>query len=126
MAPSSLYLACHVARSLKCLPNLLQELFSSILFQQPADPLDFIVAECKRLKSVEGGRGVSRLWSDEDLRAMHSLYDPSGRGVITKAQVMTALRNLGVRTANVPPPAEDVISVDTFVRIARAAIDAER
>jgi hypothetical protein len=103
----------------------LQELFASVLFHQPADPFDFIVAECARLKSVSGGKGVSRLWTEADLKAMHSLYDPSGRGVISKAQVLTALRNLGVRTASVAVPDSDAVSADAFVRLARAAIDAQ-
>ncbi len=102
-----------------------QELFASVLFNQPADPFEFIASECARLKSLKGGKGVSRLWTDADLKAMHSLYDPSGRGAISKAQVVTALRNLGLRRPNAAVPESDAVSADAFVRLARAAIDAE-
>lgn len=106
--------------------DILEELFASVLFNQPPEPLDFIASECTRLKSIKGGKGVSRLWTDADLRAMHSLYDPGGRGVISRAQVLTALRNLAVRTTSTAVPDSDAITADAFVALARAAIDAER
>lgn len=119
-------LLCNLAALRPVLSHTMQELFASVLFHQPADPFDFIASECSRLKSLAGGKGVSRLWTDADLRAMHSLYDPSGRGVITQAQVATAFRNLGLRGA---PPASsegDAVTADAFVRLVRTAIDAER
>lgn len=74
----------------------------------------------------------SRIFSDDDLKAMHALYDPSGRGTITRAQVNNAFRNLGLK----PAPAAsagasgggvdipDAVDAATFVRIAREAIGA--
>jgi Ca2+-binding EF-hand superfamily protein len=68
---------------------------------------------------------VARLWSDADLRAMHSLYDPSGRGVINRAQLATAMRNLGIRSTNLPQSGSDSITTEAFIRLARQAIDSE-
>lgn len=56
---------------------------------------------------------------------MHGLYDPSGKGVVGRAQVGNAFRTIGVKAT---PPADlgDSVDADTFVRIARAAITAEK
>ena len=63
----------------------------------------------------------SRVFTEKDLIAMHSLYDPSSRGYISTAQVASAFKNLGLKTT---PPSLDTEMVDatTFVRIATAAI----
>lgn len=65
----------------------------------------------------------SRLFTDENLAAMHALYDPSGRGSITPAQVATAFRNLGLKAE--PPAGLGLTTADAFVKLARQAIDSQ-
>ena len=77
-----------------------QELCASALFQQPDDLHSFLAEECGRLESFAGGAGVARLWTDSDLLSVHSLHDPTGRGVISAAQAVAALRNLGLHPAD--------------------------
>jgi hypothetical protein len=101
-----------------------QELFTGLLFKQPAEPLRFISSECERLHSERAHKQPvsspypcaivirvkrnaslrascvqSTPFSEADLRAMHSLFDPSGTGSISSAQVATAFRNLGLKQA---------------------------
>lgn len=131
------------------LPQPLQDLFTALLYHQPANPLQFIVSECARLAkerarqqpvSVRQGStlppstapptlSLARLqtspFTEADLRAMHALFDPSGTGVVTPAQVATAFRNLGLKAAppqDLPPK----VDADTFVKAAQAAIAAEK
>ena len=64
-------------------------------------------------------------FTETDLRAMHALFDPSGTGLITPAQVATAFRNLGLK-ASPPSSLPARVDPDAFVKAAQAAIAAEK
>ena len=64
-------------------------------------------------------------FTETDLRAMHALFDPSGTGAITPAQVATAFRNLGLK-ASPPSSLPARVDPDAFVKAAQAAIAAEK
>lgn len=64
------------------------------------------------------------MYTEADLRALHKLYDPSGKGTITKAQAATAFRNLGLKTA--PAGLPEHVDEGSFVAAGKAAIDAEK
>ena len=115
---------------------VLDELFAALLFNQPPSPLPFLADECSRLRSRRGGRGVTRLWTDEELAGMHALADPTSRGTISHAQAQAALRSLGLRGADAAlaralaeeggaSGVEATVTAAAFVRIARAAMAGE-
>ena len=127
----SAYLEEHNVRA------VLDELFAALLFNQPPSPLSFLADECRRLRSRRGGKGVTRLWTDEELATMHALADSAGRGVISRIQAQATLRSLGLRRADVALAQVLPISgsgsggesagvtAAAFVRVARAAMDTE-
>ncbi len=58
---------------------------------------------------------------------MFSLFDPVSNNFITADQARTALRNLGIKDlSGVPEASGTRVKAETFVAIARAALDKER
>lgn len=98
----------------------------SLLYHKPADPFDFLAGEFRRLQ--RGGHGARpTFFTDEDLRGMFSLFDPTGTGKISEAQARIGLRNLGlhgdpVEGASTVP----AISEEEWVRRAKAAVASQR
>ena len=63
-----------------------------MLYQKPADVYAFLDGELQRLA---GGRTAPTFFTEDDFKGMFTLFDPTGRGVISRAQVETGM---------VPPP----------------------
>lgn len=108
---------------------ILEELFTGLLFSQPHEPLKFISTESERLHRERSQKQPSSPFTEADLRAMHSLFDPSGTGAISPAQISTAFQNLGLKQK----PKLDAsalgpkgVDADAFVALAKAAIAAEK
>ena len=71
---------------------------AALLFAQPPDPLAFIAAEAARLEDCHAASRPGGLFSTADLRALFSMYDPSGKGCVSGKQVASALGALGLDT----------------------------
>lgn len=106
--------------------DMLEELFSSVLFSKPAEPAKFIAGEALKMQQQRAAAKASTLYGEADLRAMFCLYDPSCKGAITPAQVVTAYKNLGLKQAPALEAGLASVDVETFVRVARAALAEEK
>lgn len=105
--------------------DVLEELFTTLLFHQPEDPLGFLAVECRKMQKQKAEGKATTVFDDTDLRGMHSLYDPSSKGHISRAQVAAAFKNLGLQGAP-QLEGEGPFNADTFVAVARAALDKEK
>jgi len=64
-----------------------------VLYTKPENPLDALVAECERAAKARdaGSKNEPKFFTFDDLKGMFSLFDPTGRGVISRAQVQTGM-----------------------------------
>jgi hypothetical protein len=102
----------------------LERLFTSLLTKRPANPIDFLIAQAKELNT---GSSLPPLYSEEDLRGLFGLFDPTNKMTITVEQARVALRNVGLDAASLPVPLPESGNVDTatFVKIASAGLKAQ-
>ena len=119
---------------------LLEDLLTRVLVAKPAEPSDFLQAECAaRIAAAEGagagadagagaaaGAGASAFFTDDDLRGIHSLFDATHSNNITAEQARSALKTIGVAPAAVAGEAALAegarLDVGTFVKVARHAL----
>jgi hypothetical protein len=110
---------------------LLEDLLTRVLVAKPAEPSDFLQAECAaRIAAAEGAGGAATggaaFYTDDDLRGIHSLIDPTHSNNITAEQARAALKTIGVApaaAASEPALAEGAkIDSAKFVEIARHAL----
>ena len=108
---------------------LLEDLLTRVLVAKPAEPSDFLQAECaaRIAAAAEGaGAGAAAFFTDDDLRGIHSLFDPTHTNAITAEQARAALKTIGVAPATVASEealAEGArLDVNTFVKVARHAL----
>ena len=111
---------------------LLEDLLTRVLVAKPAEPSDFLQAECAaRIAAAEGagagaGAGAAAFFTDDDLRGIHSLFDPTHSNNITAEQARAALKTIGVAPAAVAGEAALAegarLDVGTFVKVARHAL----
>jgi hypothetical protein len=119
---------------------LLEDLLTRVLVAKPAEPADFLQAECAAriaaaaAEAEAGGAGAgagasagaTSLFTDDDLRGIHSLFDPTHTNAITAEQARAALRTIGVAPAAMaddPALAEGArLDVAAFVKVARHAL----
>ena len=103
-----------------------------MLVAKPAEPSDFLQAECAaRIAAAEGagagaGAGAAAFFTDDDLRGIHSLFDATHSNNITAEQARSALKTIGVAPAAVAGEAALAegarLDVGTFVKVARHAL----
>lgn len=62
-----------------------------MLFTKPDSPLNALAAECERAAKANdaGDKNKPTFFTFDDLKGMFSLFDPTGRGLISRAQVQT-------------------------------------
>lgn len=111
---------------------LLEDLLTRVLVAKPAEPSDFLQAECAaRIAAAEGagagaGAGAAAFFTDDDLRGIHSLFDATHSNNITAEQARSALKTIGVAPAAVAGEAALAegarLDVGTFVKVARHAL----
>jgi len=111
---------------------LLEDLLTRVLVAKPAEPSDFLQAECAaRIAAAEGAgagaaAGAAAFFTDDDLRGIHSLFDPTHSNAITSEQARAALKTIGVAPAAVASEealAEGArLDVNAFVKVARHAL----
>jgi hypothetical protein len=118
--------------------TLLEDLLTRVLVAKPAEPSDFLQAECAaRIAAAEGagadaaagagaGAGAAAFFTDDDLRGIHRLFDPTHSNAITAEQARAALKTIGVAPAAVASEAAlaegSRLDVGTFVKVARHAL----
>ena len=85
---------------------LLEDLLTRVLVAKPAEPAGFLQAECAaRIAAAEAGGaaagagGAAAFFTDDDLRGIHSLFDPTHTNAITAEQARAALKTIGVAPA---------------------------
>ena len=69
-----------------------QGLISQLLYHKPSDPRRFLVKHLEALK-ISGKR--PQLLTRSDLAAMFSMFDITGKGLVTVAQAESALATIG-------------------------------
>ena len=115
---------------------LLEELLTRVLVAKPAEPADFLAAECAARIAAEaaagggagggGSGGAAAFFTDDDLRGIHSLFDPTHSNAITAEQARAALKTIGVAPGVIAAEAELAgearLDVAAFVKLARASL----
>lgn len=81
--------------------ELFEDLSSKCLFSKPTDVNAFLLAELSKPKAPT-------FFSSKDVSTMFSMFDPTGRGTISRAQYKNALRSFGVESPKVVVQGEEV------------------
>ena len=115
------------------LPQLFEELCAAALYAKPDDAFSFISSELQRVMKAKGagGQQAPTFFTEDDLMGMFTLFDPTGRGVISQAQVETGLRNLGLKqvtltAAEAGAASAQGFSAKQFTTLAMARLTAEK
>lgn len=101
---------------------MLEDVLSRLLVERPERPLVFLHQELLDAQA----HGKRAYFTEDDIRGMHSLHDPTKNNFVTHAQATTALRNLGVngQVAQGASWTGAHITADEFVTVARQLLDA--
>ncbi|CAM9679990.1 unnamed protein product [Ectocarpus sp. 8 AP-2014] len=94
--------------------KLFQELGTRVMYHRPKDPNKFLLEVLGTLQSAQGQGTPTTFFTDEDIDAMFSLFDPTGRGHISHEQYENALKTLGIDDPSVGAPKRKRISKDQF------------
>lgn len=104
----------------KSIHKLFEELGSSLLYNQPENPLKFIAEDLKRIKKCREEKKHSSLFSDEDLCTIYGIMDTEKSGEISREQMISALKHIGVVTPETIP--EGMYKVSDFRRLAKSEL----
>ena len=80
--------------------QLFHNIGTELAYNKPADPNAFLLTYLKELQS-KGGDGKTSFFTNEDLKVMFSLFDPTNSGSISKGQYLTALNSVGIEKQSV-------------------------
>lgn len=108
---------------------MLEELLTTVLIHKPASPVAFLRDEIhNRISILNNGQTLPSFFTDNDLKGIHSLFDSTHINVITVDQARTAIKTLGANPDDSIPSTypSNPIDVDTFVSLARAALNKVR
>ena len=110
------------------LPQVLEELMGRMLFARPEDPEAFLA---EQLRSAAGKSADSEaFFTDDDLRGMFTLFDPTGRGAIAPAQAVAGARSVGAVVSDEDAPSGSAeggaLTEEEFVKWARECVDGAR
>lgn len=78
------------------IPQLMEELLGRVLYSQPEDPHALMIEELEKLQRRVAGARPPGFFSDDDLRGVFTLFDPTGKGKISEKQVITGFQALGI------------------------------
>jgi hypothetical protein len=84
----------------------------------PDDPRKFLLEHIRKLQSNSDYKSI---FGESDLHGLFTLYDTTGRGVITPAQFQAAMADIGA--AGYAKDIKENIKEDHFVRLALEALD---
>lgn len=76
--------------------ELFEELGAKMLVSKTEDLNGFLQKELKELKRAKEEGQKKTFFTEKDISTMFSMFDPTGRGVITASQYANALKSLGV------------------------------
>merc|ERR1712062_731310 len=83
------------------LPELLENLTSQLIYQQPENPREFLKEYLTSLKAARERRGDGpKLFGADNLKSLFGMLDPVGSGSITHTQYVEAMKILGIASIN--------------------------
>ena len=107
-----------------------QELMATLLYRRPEDPFQFLSSELDRLARAHASAPRQTFFTEDDLKGMFSLFDPTKQGKISEAQVRTGLRTLGLPMEEADdehvPSDEPTVTEDEWVSRARVELQKHR
>jgi hypothetical protein len=106
--------------------TLLEELLTRVLVAKPKNATDFIINECKsRIEAGTNYKSSSTFFTDDDLRGIFSLFDPTHTNNISHEQAVVALKTIGVSLDALSSLSDGSrIDSNAFVGIARSGLHA--
>eukprot|EP00752_Nemacystus_decipiens_P004339 g3964.t1 len=84
------------------------------MYHRPKDPNKFLLEVLGTLKDAKGQGMPTTFFTAEDIDAMFSLFDPTGRGHISHEQYDNALKTLGIDNPSVGALKLQRITKDEF------------
>mmetsp|Transcript_6526 Transcript_6526/g.16442 ORF Transcript_6526/g.16442 Transcript_6526/m.16442 type:complete len:134 (-) Transcript_6526:325-726(-) len=102
--------------------GLFKHLSTKLLFAKPEDPKQFMVEELRKVYDCQKEqKPVPSMFEERDLIAMFGMFDVTGCGKITFAQVVQAMKNLGIE--DYTPTSSEKVDLATFKAIAKEELD---
>ena len=107
--------------------ELFEQLASSIIYEKPSDPKEYIKSY---LKQLQGSRNNSdlitppSLFDETNLISIFGMLDISHSGYIDRVQYLQVMETLGIKKFNENPAGAELnkITRDTFLREAKAGL----
>lgn len=106
---------------------VLERLFSALLVKKPSNPIEFLIGAAKSLHGA--GPGLAPFYTEDDLRGLFSLFDPTNQMSISVEQARVALRNVGLDAASAGAwglPASGAVDTATFIKVAQKGLEIQR
>jgi Ca2+-binding EF-hand superfamily protein len=104
--------------------GLFDELSTKLIYSRPADPKKFLIEELQKRRQ----HANTSFFTETDFRAMFNMFDKTGKGVISPAQMEQAVMTLGSRK-NFKMSSRSKVNEEAFVKTmtaAQKAINAKR
>ncbi|XP_063726536.1 EF-hand calcium-binding domain-containing protein 10-like [Symsagittifera roscoffensis] len=80
------------------IPELMENLTSQLIYQQPENPREFLKEYLKSLKEAKERRADGpKLFGPDNLQSLFGMLDPVGSGHITRLQYLEAMKILGIQ-----------------------------
>ena len=102
--------------------GLFKHLSTKVLFAKPEDPKAFLVAELKKILECQQEQApVPSMFEEKDLVAMFGMFDVTGCGKISSAQMEKAMQNLGIE--DFVATSTEKVDLNMFIGTARHELD---
>ncbi|CAM9839137.1 unnamed protein product [Chrysoparadoxa australica] len=85
----------------KGVTKLFQELGTRVMFERPNNPSEFLLEVLGELQAAKKEGTASSFFTGQDVEAMFSMFDPTGKDSVSVAQYRQALKSLGIDTPTV-------------------------
>eukprot|EP00794_Sanderia_malayensis_P006914 gene6914-7691_t len=108
-------------------PELLNNITASLVYDRPDDPKQYIIDFLKRLQDAKSVKmDYPCIFDESNVSSLFGMLDPSSKGTITQLQYKTAMENLGVTNYNRAPEGSesDKITLDVFQNEAMQGLSA--
>eukprot|EP01012_Entosiphon_sulcatum_P043571 TRINITY_DN5791_c0_g1_i1.p1 TRINITY_DN5791_c0_g1~~TRINITY_DN5791_c0_g1_i1.p1 ORF type:complete len:141 (-),score=37.15 TRINITY_DN5791_c0_g1_i1:17-439(-) len=89
--------------------DLIHHLLTLLVYNRPAQPREFLVAELQKLKQF---KTATQLLDENELETMFHMIDINNTGYVTGLQVKNTMRNLGLPLTQVVGGLEDKARVN--------------
>ncbi|XP_078077330.1 EF-hand calcium-binding domain-containing protein 10 [Mustelus asterias] len=105
--------------------ELLDNLTSTLLYERPAKPVEFLIDQLEKLKVArQTKKDYPCLFDESNLDTVFGILDTTKQGYITLRQYREALKTLGIRDFVMDPlgAREDKITLATFKNEAKTGL----